>query len=161
MKKFETLVNEAKKLETVTIDNVTVTEESDILALLVFAEIKKALESKDCKVILDCNYSKSRTVDKEVSYNYYHVISTSKTFDNTLQLKRDSKNKLHFNISTKYIAEIEHCKNLDYKIKVNNKTKQVKNIRVNCTYETVQDTVKTLKAVLKTSADTSADTKAE
>ena len=84
MKKIETL---KKMLETITDDELkaivnnddviyTALSNSDKMSILMFAELERALRTKEHKVVLDCNYADSRNATLDVKY-YRLAISNS------------------------------------------------------------------------------------
>lgn len=156
MKKFQTIKTAAAEIAKKDLENgfqipesetATAFTENEILSLLMFQEIRKALTTKTTEVLLDCDYQKSRSADKEMSISYFRILSTDKTFDSKLQLKRDGADRLHFNLSVKYLDKLPEVEGLKYSVK-RDKNQRPKNIRVQTTFDQLLDCYKTLTAVL-------------
>ena len=88
-KKLETLVKNFESLTDDILDEIVNNEEVDVSTLsdrekfscLVFAEMKKALETKNHELVLDCNYPQSKKhnkkdpADNEWLVDYYRLVS--------------------------------------------------------------------------------------
>ena len=88
-KKLETLVKNFETLTDDILNEIVNNEEVDVSTLsdrekfscLVFAEMKKALETKSHELVLDCNYSQSKKhnkkdpADNEWLVDYYRLVS--------------------------------------------------------------------------------------
>lgn len=142
MKKIATIKKELKNYENVkTIENYSVFSETDKLNILIYLELKKALNNKTTECVLDCDYTHSKTKDKELSYNYIHIVSSVENVKQ-IQLKYTGTTA-HFNLSTQFASLIEGS-NLNYKLKIDKKTRAVKSIKVLCGIDDIVNTYKTI-----------------
>lgn len=150
-KALESIENEALEsiIDNVDVDVDTLTK-SEKLFVLMFAEIEKALRTKEHRLVLDCNYSNSKNEVLRVDYyrlaiansmiqiycktNCTFAVCTSASKANREQFKT-LENELHF--VTKYDTKTQRAKTTQ---------------RSNIAYEDIVNVVKSVIAVLENTA---------
>lgn len=168
MKKLDTL---KKELATVTlealadivknedVDFETMTEKEK-LCVLMYRELAKALDTKEHKLLLDCNFADSKNVQNEILLvDYYRLAVNNRMIQ--IYCKKD-----YFDICTsaskanrEALAELEN--ELHFVTKYDKKTNRAKTTyRNHISYDEIVDIVKQLIAVLESTA-TNKKTEAE
>ena len=161
MKKLETL---KKELETVTDETLAnIINNNDVivkslsqferLSVLMFAELEKALRTKEHKLILDCNYANSKNADLKVDY-YRLAIANSMI---QIYVRQNS-----FRICTsaskanrEKFAELEE--QLQFKTKYDKKTNRAKTTeRLNISYDDIVNVTKQVIAILESTVNNKA-----
>lgn len=158
MKKIETL---KKALENITEEELkaivnnedviySALSNSDKMSILMFAELEKALRTKEHKLILDCNYSDSRNSVLDVKY-YRLAISNS-----MIQIYYKSNNTFAVCTSAskanrEKFAQLES--ELHFITKYDSKTKRAKTTqRTAIQYDDIVSVVKQVIAILEATA---------
>ena len=170
---MKNLTNIAKATETITsadiesiinnadVDIETITD-NEKYAVMIFAELEKALKTKEYNLVLDCNYSKSKNDVMKV--DYYRLIDISSNtsliqFYCHCNLKAQT---CFFRLATSVAKENrERLKSeCNFEIKINHKTNKYKHSeRRQINYSDVVNVAKSVLSVL--SNKEKAETKAE
>ena len=160
MKKFDTL---KKELATVTLEaladivksedvNYETLSEHEKLAILIYRELAKALDTKEHKLLLDCNYADSKNVENEnFLVDYYRLAVHNRMIQ--IYCKKD-----YFDVCTsaskanrEALEALEDV--LHFTVKRNKKTQRAQTTyRNHIEYDELVDIVKQLIAVLKENA---------
>ena len=161
MKKYETI----KKLaETVTVDELKkivnnenidceTLEKKEILSVLAFDELRKALNTKECELVLDCNYAQSKSKVETVLVYKYAVVNAMIQ----IYYKRD----LHFSVATSASKvnreQLTAIKELSFTVqyrtdKATQKQIAKKTYRESISYDEIVNVVKQVKAILENTA---------
>ena len=149
-KMLETIDNEALKAiienDEVIVDSLT---DSEKLSVLMFAEIAKAINCKDYRIILDCNYANSK--NSVLKVDYYRLAVANCMIQ--VYVRRNS-----FRICTSAneanrtkFATLES--ELHFKTKYDSKTHRAKTTeRLNISYDEIVNVIKQVIAILKETA---------
>lgn len=168
MKKLETLKKMLETIESEALANIVNNDDIDIdtlsqnekMFVLMFAEIEKAVNTKDYKIVLDCNYSNSKNSVLRVDYFRLAVANC--------MIQVYCKARYTFSICTSANqANREKFKTLEndlhFVTKYDKKTNRAKTTQRNAiAYEDIVEVIKQVIAVLKATATektTSAETK--
>ena len=169
MKKYETL---KKTLATVSneeinaiINNSNINaddlSEFEKLSVLMYAELEKALRTKEHKLLLDCNYSQSKFVQQDIlKVDYYRLAIANSMIQ--IYVRQNS-----FRICTsasktnrEKFAQLEE--QLQFKTKYDSKTKRAKTTeRINISYDEIVDVTKQVIAILESTATNKNESESE
>lgn len=169
MKNLESIVKaiEQKKVnfaEIVNCENVSVDELSDNerFSVAIFAELAKAINTRDYTLVLDCNYSQSKFHDSETfKVDYYRLVSNDTKNASMIQFyvsANYAKRTCFFHLCTscakmnrEQFVALEN--ELHFRIKYNkDKTRAKTSERTRVQYNEVCEVVKAVCAVLANSA---------
>ena len=166
MKKLETLVKTLETVSNETLANIINNEEVDIdtltknekMFVLMFAEIEKAINTKDYKIVLDCNYQNSKNSVLRVDYYRLAVANCM------IQVYCQARNTFSICTSANQ-ANREKFKTLEndlhFVTKYDKKTQRAKTTQRNAiAYDDIVEVIKQVIAVLKETA-TEKQSKAE
>jgi hypothetical protein len=170
MKKLETL---KKALESITnealaeiVDNSAVDIDSltefEKLSVLMYAELEKALRTKEHKLLLDCNFADSKNVKNDVLLVDYYRLAINNAMIQ-IYVKRNSF-AVCTSASKANRAQFEALENdLHFVTKYDKKTNRAKTTqRNNISYDEIVEVIKNVIAVLENTAQnkaTEAETK--
>ena len=143
-------------------ENVSVSTltENEKLAVLIFSELKKSLQSREYELTLDCNYKKSK--NKLAFVDYYRLVDKSSNAS-LIQLYVSCSVKsasCHFRLCTSCAESVrEQMQSLKFIIKYDKRTLRAKTSeRRNVDYTEVCYVVKSVCAVLTNTAQTAEQT---
>lgn len=153
---FANIVNNS---ENVNIDDLS---DNEKFSVAIFAELKKAIDTKDYALVLDCNYAQSKFHDSEqYKVDYYRLVSNDTKNASMIQFyvsANYAKASVYFRLCTscakmnreQFIA-LEN--ELHFTIKYNkDRTRAKTSERTKVQYSELCDTVKAVCAVLANSA---------
>lgn len=157
MKKLETLKKELENItneklaEIIQNENVIVDSLNDFekLSVLMFNEIAKAINTKDYRIVLDCNYANSKNDDLKVDY---YRLAVANCMIQVYVRKNSFRICTSANATNREkFATLES--ELHFKTKYDSKTKRAKTTeRLNISYEDIVNVIKQVIAILKESA---------
>lgn len=164
MKKYETLkktletMNENERNETlksiinnndIIVESLTTAEQ---MSVLMFAEIEKALRTKEHQLVLDCNYANSKFAQNSIlKVDYYRLAIANSMIQ--IYVRKNS-----FRICTsaskanrEKFSQLEN--ELQFKTKYDSKTKRAKTTeRLNISYDDIVNVTKQVIAILESTA---------
>lgn len=160
MKKLETL---KKMLETISAEEINAIIQNDAisaddltefekLSVLMYAEIEKALRTKEHKLLLDCNYANSKNVQNDILLVDYYRLAINNAMIQ-IYVKRNSF-AVCTSASKANREQFEALENdLHFVTKYDKKTNRAKTTqRNNISYDDIVTVVKSVIAVLESTA---------
>lgn len=145
--------------EIVNNDNVDVSTLSDRekFCVLIYAEMRKALDNKSNKLLLDANYAQSKFHNTEqYKVDYFRYISTDTTNDTMIQFYVSANNKTNkckfrvcFSCAKTVRAQQKALEENHFTVQYNKKTNRAKTTqRTNIDYTEIVSVVKTICSIL-------------
>ena len=166
MKKLETLKKELENItnerlsEIIENDDVIVDSLNDFekLSVLMYNEIAKAINCKDYKIVLDCNYANSKNSVLKVDY---YRLAVANCMIQVYVRKQSFRICTSANATNREkFATLES--ELHFKTKYDSKTHRAKTTeRINIAYDEIVSVIKQVIAILKESATEKAQSKKE
>ena len=157
MKKLETLKKELenstndKLAELIQNDDIVIDSLTDFekLSVLMYNEIAKAINCKDYKIVLDCNYANSKNADLKVDY---YRLAVANCMIQVYVRKNSFRICTSANATNREkFATLES--ELHFKTKYDSKTHRAKTTeRLNISYDEIVSVIKQVIAILKESA---------
>lgn len=156
------------KCENVSVEDLT---ENELFSVAIFAELKKAIDTKEYQLVLDCNYAQSKFHDSEqYKVDYYRLVSNDTKNASMIQFYVSAnykKQTCYFRLCTS-CAKMNReqftalADELHFTVKYNADRSRAKTSeRTKVQYEELTDVVKAVCAVLSNSAKAEAEAKAQ
>jgi hypothetical protein len=163
MKKLETLKKTLATLDNAELnktladiinnDNIVVDDLSEFekLSVLMYAELEKALRTKEHKLLLDCNYTQSKFVQNDVLLVDYYRLAINNAM---IQIYvRKNSFRICTSASKANREQFAQLADLHFVTKYDKKTNRAKTTeRINIAYDDIVDVVKSVIAVLENTA---------